>query len=235
MRVLLTRAVEDAARTRAILEGLGHRVLVSPVIVTAATGAAWPSGVVDAVLATSGKAFIATTEGGPMPEARRLVPLWLVGQRTEKAARAAGFLGPAYVAPNAVSLAFELSKRRSRNRVVYLAGRNRKPDIETALSVMDQAIDVIEVYEAIAAHRLEDHVAKAIAEDTVDAVLHFSRRSATLFADLVLTANLKVRTLHFCLSADVAEALASKGLTTSVAAEPNEASLIATLSAFDAT
>ena len=214
--VLLTRAVEDAARTRAILEGLGHRVLVSPVIATEATGASWPGGVVDAVLATSGKAFVAITDGGPMPEARRLMPLWLVGQRTEEAARAAGFLGQAYVAPNAVALAFELGKRRARNRVVYLAGRNRKPDIETALSVLDQAVDVVEVYEAVAAHRLEDYVAKAIADNTVDAVLHYSRRSATLFADLVLTTEVDARTLHVCLSADVAAALAGEGWHTRV-------------------
>ena len=235
MRVLLTRAVEDSTRTRATLEDLGHRVLVSPVIATETTGAAWPGGIVDAVLATSGKAFVATTAGGPMPEARRLVPLWLVGKRTEEAARAADFRGPAYVAPNAVALAFELGKRRAGKRVVYLAGRNRKADIETALSVMDQPIDVIEVYEAVAARGLDTRVAEAISEDTVDAVLHFSRRSATLFVDLARAVDLDDRVVHVCLSADVAEPLADEGWKTIVAAEPLETSLIARLSDLQST
>ena len=230
MRVLLTRAAEDAARTRVTLEDLGHRVLVSPVINVEATGAGWPGGVVDAVLATSGQAFVVIAEGwGPTREARRLLPLWLVGQRTEEAARARGFGGGACVAPNAVSLAFEMGKRRGRDRVVYLAGRERKPDIETALSVTEQAVEVVEVYEARAAERLEDQAAAALAGNTIDAVLHFSRRSASLFIDLARRAGLAAPALHVCLSQDVAVPLAEAGWPARVAAVPTEASLIAAL------
>ena len=69
MRVLLTRAVEDAARTRAALEVLGHSVLVSPVITIDTLSSAWPQGVVDAILATSGHAFTKLAAGaGPSAE-----------------------------------------------------------------------------------------------------------------------------------------------------------------------
>lgn len=228
--MLLTRAADDAARTRATLESLGHRVLVSPVIAVESTGAAWPGGVVDAVLATSGQPFVAIPDDwGPTPEARRLVPMWLVGQRTADVARARGFAGEAHVAANAVSLAFEMGKRRGRGRVVYLAGRDRKPDIETALSVTDQVVEVVEVYEARPMGRLEHQVATALANNTLDAVLHFSRRSATLFSDLVREAGLTTRTLHLCLSEDVASALGHTGWLVRVAGEPTEASLIAAL------
>lgn len=236
VRVLLTRAAEDAARTRAALENLGHRVLVSSVISVEVIGAAWPNGIVDALLATSGKAFSAVDKDwGPKTEARRLIPLWLVGQRTQEAARAAGFLGPTYVAPNAVALAFEMGKRQTRDRVVYLAGRNRKPDIETALRVMDQVIDVIEVYEAVAAQSFDRHAAQAITDDKIDAVLHFSRRSALLFANLALSTKPMPKTLHICLSANVASPLDNKLWRTRIAAEPNEKSMIDALTEAEAT
>ena len=231
MRVLLTRAVADADRTRTILERLGHRVLVSPVITIEATGALWPGGVVDAVLATSAQAFTAIGEGrGPMPEARRLMPMWLVGQRTERVARAQGFAGPTYVAPNAVSLAFEISKWRGR-RVVYLAGRDRKPDIETALTVMQQPIEIVEVYEAKRVDRLRDDAEKAFRENSIDAALHFSRRSASLLAELLAQAEIEPQTLHVCLSDDVAQPLVEMGWPVRVAAEPTECFLIEALTA----
>ena len=233
MRVLLTRAAGDAARTRATLEGLGHRVLVSPVIAVEATGAAWPDGVVDAVLATSGQAFVTIpADWGPTPEARRLMPMWLVGQRTADVARERGFAGEARVAANAVSLAFEMGKHRGQGRVIYLAGRDRKPDIETALSITDQVVEIVEVYAAKPVKGLEDQAATALANDTLDAVLHFSRRSATLFANLVQEAHIRAKPIHVCLSEDVASPLADAGWSVRVAPEPTEASLISTLAAF---
>ncbi len=231
MRVLLTRAADDAARTRATLERLGHRVLVSPVIAIEATGAAWPAGVVDAVLATSGQAFVAISEGwGPTPEARRLVSLWLVGQRTADAARDRGFGGEAHVASNAVSLAFDMGKRRTSGRVVYLAGRDRKPDIETALSVTDQTVEVVETYQASPVAQLGEQAADGLAGGTLDAVLHFSRRSATLFVELLRTNALTgASTVHVCMSDDVAEPFADIGWPVRVAVEPTETSLLAAL------
>ena len=232
VRVLLTRAADDAERTRATLEGLGHRVLISPVIAVEATGAAWPGGAVDALMATSGQAFVAIgTDWGPTPEARRLVPMWLVGRRTEEAARARGFLGPTYVGPNAVSLAFEMGKRRGSGRIVYLAGRDRKPDIEMALTVTEQKVEVVEVYEAKSVDHLDEQAVKALADGTLDAVLHFSRRSATLFANLMRHAGLSTSALHLCLSEDVAAPLADAGWSVRIAAEATEPSLIEALAA----
>lgn len=230
MRVLLTRAAEDAARTKASLEALGHRVVVSPVIAIEALNAPWPSGVVDAVLATSGHAFLALADGrGPIREARRLIPLWLVGGRTEVAARANGFEGAAFVAPNAVALAFEMGKRRERNRMVYLAGRDRKPDLEMALKVTEQTVEVSEIYEARATNALSPAAIRLIDSGTLDAVLHFSRRSATLFKELVLRTGLSLNATHLCLSTDVSEPLAAEGWRTIVSDRPTESALLGAL------
>lgn len=230
MRVLLTRAVDDAARTRSTLEGFGHRVFVSPVIEIVPLAADWPGGIVDGILATSGQAFVAAADyWGPSPEARRLVPLWLVGTRTRDVALQRGFLGATFVAQNTVALVFEMNKRLGRQRVIYLAGRDRKPDIETALAVTEQPAQVVEIYEARPASELTAHVRSLLASRSIEAALHFSRRSAALFQSLVAASDLPPPARNVCLSDDVATPLRNAGWPTQVAREPTEQSLFASL------
>lgn len=233
MRLLLTRAAEDAARTRAKLEASGHAVLVSPVLEIIGTGAAWPQGVVDALLATSGHAFAVWRDAGsPAVEARRLMPLFLVGARTAEVAREHGFLGAAVVMANATALALGLEQlAHGPKRVVYLAGRERKPDIEKALDVVGHSTEILEVYEARAATAISPETADALRAKKLDGVLHFSRRSAMLFRELAQSQGLDIDPVtHFCLSEDVAAPLREDGRATiKIAEAPNEAALLARL------
>ncbi len=231
MRLLLTRAAEDAARTRIKLEQAGHDVIVSPVIAMRATGAAWPRGVIDAVIATSAQAFVHL---GDMPSAavRHLVPLFLVGERTERAARSAGFRGTATVAENAANLIPRIvGSLAARNQLLYLAGVDRKTELEDGLSREGATPLIAEVYEAVAATALSSDAIAGFTDHSVDGVLHFSRRSATLFASLAERANLTIAALpHFCLSDDVAVPLRSAGCTRlHIASAPTEAALLACL------
>ncbi|MCI0466859.1 MAG: uroporphyrinogen-III synthase, partial [Beijerinckiaceae bacterium] len=104
--VLLTRALDESLRTAARLAGEGHEAILSPVIEMVPTGAVWPAGVVDGAVATSARAFelLSSTPDWPSPEARRLLPLLLVGERTRQAARDRGFEGPDLIAPDAKAL-----------------------------------------------------------------------------------------------------------------------------------
>jgi hypothetical protein len=79
--------------------------VLSPVLDMVPTEATWPAGIIDGVIATSARAFelLSATPDWPLPEARRLLPLFLVGERT-LAARDRGFEGPAVIAPDANSL-----------------------------------------------------------------------------------------------------------------------------------
>lgn len=219
MLVLLTRAAEDAVRTRARLEAMGHRVLIAPVITIEPLGSQWPPGAIDAVVATSSHAFRSPPIAwGPSPEARRLLPLWLVGGRTCDAARVKGYQGPAFVAPNAVVLALEMT-RHPIGKVVYLAGKNRKTDVETALAVTNHQVEVVETYEAIRARFLPEQLLSTFIQtlhsDQPVAVLHYSRRSSEIFAELFVEAfrdhDLAKRAIHLCLSADVAQPLSLLG------------------------
>ena len=228
MRLLLTRAADDAARTRAKLLSAGHQVMVSSVIAVVATHVAWPPGVVDAVVATSGHAF-AALDLGPTLEARRLMPLLLVGQRTAAIAREHGFAGPSLIAANATELAVAMPDLPNRPaRLVYIAGRDRKSDLETALAMIGQALEVIEVYEAQTVAALTRQSVEALRIGTLEGVLHFSRRSVETFLALALQEGVAVSALtHFCLSEDVATPLREAGCPIiAVAKAPNEPALL---------
>jgi uroporphyrinogen-III synthase len=71
---------------------------------------------------------------------------------------------------------------------------------------------------------------QALKADTIDAVLHFSPRSAAIFAELAGAALTPLKTLkckHFCLSAAVAEPLAAAGAQQLfVATQPREAAML---------
>ena len=103
MLVLLTRALENSKRTSVELAREGHEAVLSPVLEMEPTGALWPAGVIDGIMATSARAFdlLTAAPDWPLPEARRLLPLLLVGERTRDAARERGFEGPALIAPDA--------------------------------------------------------------------------------------------------------------------------------------
>ena len=218
------------------MEELGYTVLVSPVIAIEAIEAAWPAGTVDAVLATSSQAFRAMPSGwGPQPTVRRVMPLWLVGRRTMDAARERNFLGATHIFANAVGLAMDLKAGNLRGRTVYLAGHDRKPDIETALDVMEQNVELIEMYKAQACEALDPQTVRALAAESVDAALHFSRRSAELFQALVAAANVSPPRTNYCLSADTAAPLSGAGWTTRVSRDPTEDSLVAALAAAEPT
>jgi uroporphyrinogen-III synthase len=234
--VLLTRALDDAMRSAARLAALGHHAILSPVLEMAPTGAQWPAGAVDGVLATSAQAFelLSATPDWPAPEARRLLPLYLVGERTCEAARGRGFEGRALVADDAGTLAGEAVARLGGDapaRLLYLAGRDRKPDLEAALTAAGHAVEAIEVYAAEPAEALDPEAAALIESGAIGAVLHYSRRSAQIFLELSREAGLDAGSLaHVAISADAARPLADAGLKSiRVAGEPKEQAMLALL------
>jgi uroporphyrinogen-III synthase len=234
MQVLVTRAHIGAMRTAEQLAVRGHHAIVSPVLEMAATDAAWPRGVVDALIATSAQAFdlLKCEPEWPLPEAKRLLPLFLVGERTAEAARARGFTGPMLVAPDVQELTKMILYRRALPpRRLYIAGRDRKPDLETCLNEAHLGVETIEVYEARAAASLTQDAIEGLAAGTVDAVLHYSRRSAEIFLNLAEMAGLPTAPLqHMAISSDAAQPLRDAGLPyISVAAEPNDEAVLALL------
>jgi uroporphyrinogen-III synthase len=236
MLVLLTRAADEGMRAATKLGASGHTALLSPVLEMVPTGAQWPAGVFDAVLATSAQSFelFSDLPDWPLPEARRLVPLHLVGERTCEAARERGFDGPATIAPDAKALAATVASTFAPSaRLVYLAGRDRKPDLERKLVAAGQTVEVVEVYAAQAAEVLSDAAIAGLESGKIGAVLHYSRRSAEIFLDLARRAGLEVRALHHvAISQDTAAPLwESRCTDVHVAETPNEQAMIAAVNA----
>jgi uroporphyrinogen-III synthase len=236
MLILLTRAPEDAKRTAASLAREGHEAVLSPVLDMVPTGGIWPAGVIDGVVATSARAFelLSAPTDWPLPEARRLLPLFLVGERTQEAARDRGFEGPALIAPDAKSLAAEICARDTvQGCFVYLAGRDRKPDLEESLSAAGYRVEPVEVYAAQPADSLSDAALDLAAAGKIGAVLHYSRRSTEIFLRLARNAALDLKRLnHVCISHDAAAPLLDAKIhEVLIAKTPDEQAMFAILKA----
>ncbi len=233
MRVLLLRAAADAARSAAELQKKGHRPLISPVIEIVPTGTAVPPGPFDAVIATSAQAFkfLAPKE---VQELRDL-PLLCVGSRTAAAALKSGFRAASIIAPDAQNLTPQIvAKFSSPAHFLYLAGEDRKPDLETSLSAAQFQLTLHESYAAEAAERLVPAAVSALEYREIDAILHYSRRSAEIFLGLAADAKLDLgRVAHLCLSADVAAPLVEAGQEHVIVADtPDETALFRKLTGF---
>jgi uroporphyrinogen-III synthase len=116
--------------------------------------------------------------------------------------------------------------------LLYLAGRDRKPDIEAAAQKIGVELEAIETYVARDVSSLGEDAERALRARELDAALHYSRRSAELFIALVQRAELwgqATKLRHFALSPDVAEPLAGAGAPTDVAARRHEDHLLALL------
>ncbi len=206
MRVIVTRARGDAARTAAALRARGHEALISPVLEIVGADVAINPGEAQAVIATSAHA-LAFLPGADVARLAHL-PLFVVGARTAQAAAKAGLAPPRVVAAHAAELAPQIAAALPpAAHLLYLAGHDRKPDLEGALHGLGFRVEVAVTYEARALDALSSEATAALQAGLADAVLHFSRRSAQLFAACVEKAGLGPQAAglrHVCISRDAA-------------------------------
>lgn len=232
MRILLTRAPEDAARTAEKLKAQGHQVYSSPVFEIQPRDSEWPKGVIDAVVATSAQAFEQAqfAPDRPLPEVRRLMRLFAVGEKTAEAAKRSGFTGEGTVAQDAKELADIIVTRVPASaRLAYLAGRDRKSELETRCKEARIEIIPVEIYEARAAEALSKEALDAFKGGNVDAVMHYSRRSVEIFLRLANAAGFDLKAIrHVAISSDTAAPLHDAGCALiTVAVEPKEQAMLA--------
>jgi uroporphyrinogen-III synthase len=227
--IAVLRAEDEALSTAARLAELGFLAVLAPVTASEALDPPVPVGRFDAVAATSSKALnLATTAW----RARLTeTPLYLVGRTGRRAAELLG-LPVASEAPDAASLApVMIAALTPGVRVLYLAGADRKPDLEDALRDAGLQVETVEIYLARAREAWDPAEAQAVA--AAAAALHYSRRSAELAIRLAAAAGLTERWragVHVAISADAALPLQAAGMKKIfIAAEPTEASMFATL------
>jgi uroporphyrinogen-III synthase len=229
MRVALTRPLEDSERTAAALRARGHEVLVAPLMqVEPVNAGIRPSWAAVIVTSANAPAAIATH---PARAALIKLPVFAVGQRSADACREAGFSDVIVAGGNVRDLIRLIVDRRAdaAGPLLYLAGEDRAADLIGELTMHGIAAEMAVVYRAVTAPFPAALVA-ALTAGEVDAVLHFSRRSAENYLAGAGQAGIAKQALaarHFCLSAQIAEPLVAAGAANvAIAARPDEASLI---------
>jgi uroporphyrinogen-III synthase len=230
MRIVLTRPQEDSERTAAALRARGHEVLIAPLLqvepVKTDLATNW-----GAVIITSANAAGALATH-PSRDGLIKLPLYAVGKRSADAARQVGFIDIITAGGDLRDLLRIVSARRpdAKAPVLYLAGEDRSGDLIGDLTVCGIAAEMTVVYRAVTAP-FSSALIVALKSGEIDAVLHFSRRSAENYLAGATQAGLAGQALavrHLCLSAQIAEPFVEAGAArVVVAARPDEASLIA--------
>jgi uroporphyrinogen-III synthase len=120
--------------------------------------------------------------------------------------------------------------------LLYCAGEDRAGDLAGALQARGLRVETVCVYRAAIVADLAPDVRAAFARDAIDAVLHYSARTAAAFVAAATKAgirDLSIQARHLCLSAQVAAPLATAGATAiDIASAPNEQALFALVSPF---
>jgi len=229
MRIVVTRPQADAERTASALRQRGHEVLVAPLMrvepIAADLAGRW-----GAVVITSANAPAAVNDN-PARAALLKLKLFAVGERSAAAARAAGFTDVESAGGDVRDLTRLIGEqvRDKATPLLYLAGEDRAADMIGELAVHDIKAALRVVYRAVTAP-FPDALIEALTAGEIDAVLHYSRRSADNYVAGATAAGVAKAALaprHVCLAEPVAAPLVRAGATrVAIAPHSDEAALI---------
>jgi len=239
MSILVTRPHPDNEATAGNLRARGHVVLLAPVLKFEPVAFRDESAAgYGAVIVTSANAIRAVA-----PQLRDLglleLPLFAVGEHTASAARDAGF-GEVIVAGGDAASLRETIIRSARDKVLkkkstllYLAGADLSRDLGGELDAEGFNVVTQTTYRMAPVKHLPREVCEGFAAHGVEAVLHYSRRSARAFLDAARDEGVEISALAIpqcCLSETVAGVLRDAGASqVLVAATPDENALFDTL------
>jgi uroporphyrinogen-III synthase len=240
MAVLVTRPHPDDEATAGALRARGFEVLQAPMLRFAAVpflddvDARY-----DAVIVTSANALRAIE---PQLAGSRLLelPLFAVGDHTASAARGAGFgqviaaRGDAAALRDLVLAGVKSKHLKRGSTLLYLAGADLARDLAGELGEKGFTVVTHTTYRMIPVSSLPREVCDAFVANEVEAVLHYSRRSARAFLDAARTGGVEISALalpQYCISAAVASILRDAGAAqVTAAASADENALFEALS-----
>ena len=236
MTILVTRPQPDNETTGASLRARGFDVLLAPMLRFE------PVALLEdedadyaAIIVTSANALRAIE---PQLSGHRWLklPLFTVGDRTAAAARRAGFSKIISAGGDSEDLReLIFAKARGKKRefgrgpLLYLAGADLSRDLAGELGEHGLTVVTRTTYRMVASSDLPPEALEAIAANQVQAVLHYSARSARVFVDAVRAAGVEISALavpQCCISANVATVLREAGASrVALASSPDENSL----------
>jgi uroporphyrinogen-III synthase len=239
MAVLVTRPHPDDETTAASLRARGFDALrapmlrFEPVAVHEDMNARY-----SAVIVTSANALRGIE---PHLKGHRMLelPLFAVGDHTAAAARRAGFThvvsanGDAANLRDLVLASLRAKELKKASTLLYLAGAEIARDLASELEESGFRVVTQTTYRMIAVKSLPSEARDAFAANQVEAVLHYSQRSARAFLDAARAAGVEISALAIpqcCISATVASVVRDAGATqVVVAATPDENALFEAL------
>ncbi|WP_298254584.1 uroporphyrinogen-III synthase [Bradyrhizobium sp.] len=239
MAILVTRPLPDGEATASALRARGFEVLLAPMLrfepVAFQDDGDASYGAVVVTSANALRGIEARLQNSPLLK----LPLFAVGEHTAQAARAAGFANVISANSDAEGLrervmgSVKAKALKKTSPLLYLAGADFARDLPGELGERGFTVVTQTTYRMAAVADLPEKARKAFATDAVEAVLHYSRRSARAFIEAIRADGVEVSALslpQYCLSAGIATVLRDAGaVRVVVAASPDEAALFAAL------
>lgn len=227
MHVLVTRPLEDGQEIAARLAQMGHRVLLAPLLTPHFVEGTEPDfRDVQAILITSANGIRALVRR----TARRDLPIFAVGPQTTQEALQAGFTDVRNADGDAKKLAEATARWTTPDKgaMLHVCGEEAPGTLADALMGLGFTVRRAVLYRVDAATVLPPEAELALRDGTLDAIQFFSPRSARIFCELA--ARLPTQKLiAFCISPITAQALSLPFRKVRIAAQPNQAALLALL------
>jgi len=236
MAVLVTRPHPDSETTAASLRAKGYDVVLAPLLRFEPVACSGLEAEYGAVIVTSANALRAVE--GQLGESLLKRPLFAVGETTAAAASKAGFGKVTAAKSDAAELRdlvlAGVKKRQFRrsDALLYLAGADLSRDLASELGAGGLNVVMATTYRMAALSHLPREVCEAFAANTIQAVLHYSQRSARAFLDASRAEGVEISALavpHCCLSPNIAAILHEAGAQVFSAASADEKALFAAL------
>ncbi|MBW7972711.1 uroporphyrinogen-III synthase [Bradyrhizobium sp. BR 10289] len=239
MSILVTRPHPDNEATAESLRARGHVVLLAPMLKFEPVAFHEESEAdYSAIIVTSANAIRAVAPHLPNLGLLKL-PLFAVGEHTAAAARDAGFAEVIVAGGDAAALRAKVVQSardkvlRKKGTLLYLAGADLSRDLGGELGAEGFGVVTQTTYRMAPVKHLPREVCEGFAAHRVDAVLHYSRRSARAFVEAARDEGVEITALAIpqcCLSETVAAVLRDAGASqVLVAASPDENALFGTL------
>ena len=169
-----------------------------------------PVGPFEAVAATSAQAL----QHAQLNSVLHL-PLYAVGETTAAAGRAAGFENVRIACGSASSIAALIREGAPQaSRILYICGKVRRPELESALAHAGFQVTAAETYDAIVIEYSESELGSILGAVNLDAVTLMSAQAAALFSLIVKggeCASLFKSAEMICFSQRIADELAIQG------------------------
>jgi uroporphyrinogen-III synthase len=239
MAILVTRPLPDGETTASALRARGFEVLLAPMLrfepVALHDDGDASYGAVIVTSANALRGIEPRLGGSPLLK----LPLFAVGEHTADAARRCGFANVISANSDADGLrerilaSVKAKALKKTSPLLYLAGADLARDLPGELGERGFTVVTQTTYRMAAVPSLPDETCRAFAANGVEAVLHYSRRSARAFIEAVRAAGVEISALSLpqgCLSASIATVLRDAGAArVFVASSPDEAALLAAL------